>query len=131
MLIWQKKLAKTNEFEKALQVIADGKKLYPGMYEVEKAYVLASMGRKEEAANLLAEILSKKENEIVHLPFIADAYYKLGEMDLALAYFEEAIEEKHPDTPFLYIECDWFELFENTKFKELCGRMNLPPKTKQ
>ncbi|MDB4668451.1 TIR domain-containing protein [bacterium] len=126
-----KKLAKTNEFEKALQVIADGKKLYPGMYEVEKAYVLASMGRKEEAANLLAEILSKKENEIVHLPFIADAYYKLGEMDLALAYFEEAIEEKHPDTPFLYIECDWFELFENTKFKELCGRMNLPPKTKQ
>jgi len=126
-----KKLAKTNEFEKALQVIADGEKLYPGMYEVEKAYVLASMGRKEEAANLLAEILSKKENEIVHLPFIADAYYKLGEMDLALAYFEEAIEEKHPDTPFLYIECDWFELFENTKFKELCGRMNLPPKTKQ
>jgi serine/threonine-protein kinase len=126
-----KKLAKTNEFEKALQVIADGEKLYPGMYEVEKAYVLASMGRKEEAANLLAEILSKKEKEIVHLPFIADAYYKLGEMDLALAYFEEAIEEKHPDTPFLYIECDWFELFENTKFKELCGRMNLPPKTKQ
>ena len=126
-----KKLAKTNEFEKALQVIADGEKLYPGMYEVEKAYVLASMGRKEEATNLLAEILSKKENEIVHLPFIADAYYKLGEMDLALAYFEEAIEEKHPDTPFLYIECDWFELFENTKFKELCGRMNLPPKTKQ
>jgi len=126
-----KKLAKTNEFEKALQVIADGEKLYPGMYEVEKAYVLASMGRKEEAANLLAEILSKKENEIVHLPYIADAYYRLGEMDLALAYFEEAIEEKHPDTPFLYIECDWFELFENTKFKELCKRMNLPPKTKQ
>jgi serine/threonine-protein kinase len=126
-----KKLAKTNEFEEALQVIADGEKLYPGIYEVEKAYVLASMGRKEEATNLLTEILSKKENEIVPLPFIADAYYKLGEMDLALAYFEEAIEEKHPDTPFLYIECDWFELFENTKFKELCGRMNLPPKTKE
>lgn len=126
-----KNLAKLNEFGNALQAIADGEKLYPGMYQVHKAYVLGSMGRKEEAINLLAEILTKKENEIVHLPFIADAYYKLGDLDMALAYFEEAIEEKHPDTPFLYIECDWFELFENTKFKELCGRMNLPPKTKK
>jgi TolB-like protein/Tfp pilus assembly protein PilF len=126
-----KKLAKLNEFGKALQAIADGEKLYPGMYQVHKAYVLGSMGRKEEAINLLAEILTKKENEIVHLPFIADAYYKLGDLDMALAYFEESIEEKHPDTPFFYIECDWLELFDNPKFKELCKRMNLPPKTKQ
>jgi tetratricopeptide (TPR) repeat protein len=126
-----KKLAKLNEFGKALQAIADGEKLYPGMYQVHKAYVLGSMGRKEEAINLLAEILTKKENEIVHLPFIADAYYKLGDLDMALAYFEESIEEKHPDTPFFYIECDWLELFDNPKFVELCKRMNLPPKTKQ
>ncbi len=87
---------------------------------------LAYVGRKDEARKLLQELLDRAETEYIFPALPALIYATLGEMDLAIEYYEEAIEERS-------LVASWLRdplldgLRSDPRFPKLFERMGLKP----
>jgi len=124
-------LLRKGDIDGALDALKKGEELRPGAYQAAIAGALARMGRTQEAQEILDRQIARKGSEIVSSTHLADAFYRLGDHDKALQYFEAAIDEKDPSIPYFYASCNWRDLFADARFKALSERLNLPLKTKQ
>lgn len=122
-------LLRQGELETALQAFNQAEAQRPGAYQAAIAGVLGAMGRTQEAREILDRQIARKESQIVSSTHLAEAFYRLGDHDKALHYFEMAIDEKDPSIPYFYAGCDWRDLFANAKFRALSQRLKLPLKT--
>ena len=81
-------------YEEALEAYTNAEKLSGGGHTVttsSRAWVLAQLGREEEARDILANLLERSANEYVSPYYIATIYAGLGETDLAFEWLERAI----------------------------------------
>ena len=121
-------LLRKGELESALQEFKKGEEHRPGVYKAAIAGVLGAMGQTKEAREILDQQILRKESQIVSSTHLAEAFYQLGDHDKALQYFEIAINEKDPSIPYFYAGCNWVPLFDDSRFRALCKRLNQPPK---
>ena len=87
-------------------------------------YILAKLGRTDDARRLLADLQSRRDK-----PFLAYAtaqvYLGLGDQERALQLLESAYKQREPLMVFLKVEPKWDELRTNSRFIELMKQMNL------
>ena len=88
--------------------------------------VLAHFGRDNEARKLLRELQDRAESEYVFPTLLALIYAKLGETDLAIDYYEKAVEERS-------MIASWLRdplldgIRSEPRFSKLFERMGLEP----
>jgi len=87
------------------------------------AYILAKMGRMQEAKQVLAELESRKDK-----PFLAYAtaqvHMALGDKERAIDLLEQAYKQREPLMVFMKVEPKWNELRSEPRFIELMNKMN-------
>jgi serine/threonine protein kinase/tetratricopeptide (TPR) repeat protein len=66
------------------------------------AAYLATMGRTDEARQLLAELVERAEQAKVGASHLFDVYLALGEHEAALEWLERAVDEHEPLVPFAF-----------------------------
>jgi DNA-binding winged helix-turn-helix (wHTH) protein/TolB-like protein/Flp pilus assembly protein TadD len=86
-------------------------------------YILAKMGRTQEARQLLAELEARKDK-----PFLAystaQIHLALGDKEKALDLLEQAYRQREPLMVFLKVEPKWNELHSESRFIDLMNKMN-------
>ena len=111
--------------EKALASANRAKSIARGNAEATgtAAYILAKMGRTQEARQVLAELESRKDQ-----PFLAYAtaqvHLALGDKEHAMDLLEQAYKQREPLMVFLKVEPKWNELRSESRFIDLTNKMN-------
>jgi TolB-like protein/DNA-binding SARP family transcriptional activator/lipoprotein NlpI len=89
------------------------------------AYVYASAGRPVAARSLLQELQERSKDEYIAAWLFAPVYAKLGEMDLAFQWLEEATEERGSVTHNLKLDPRFAEMRADPRFSALLKRIGL------
>jgi serine/threonine-protein kinase len=89
------------------------------------ARVLARVGRKHEARQLIAELQAEAAATSTHEPSVATALMALGETDAALAWLEQAYQERHPLLPFIPDDSRFAAFDDHPRFIELMRRVGV------
>ena len=99
--------------------------------DLGSAYGLA--GRKDEAVNILNQLLEMRRQEYVSAICIARVYSRIGENDKAIEWLEKAFEERNGEMLFLKGEIDGApesdplsSLGSDSRLIALVEKMNLP-----
>jgi tetratricopeptide (TPR) repeat protein len=112
--------------EPALAAAGKARELTRGNAEATgtAGFILAKMGRKEEAREILNDLESRKDK-----PFLsystAQVYLGLGDKNRALERLEQAFKQREPLMVFLKVEPKWKELHSEPRFTDLIKRMDL------
>ena len=114
------------DLEKALAAAGKARELTRGNAEATGTvgYILAKMGRVEDARRILAELEGRKDK-----PFLAystaQVHLGLGNKERTLDLLDLAFEQREPLMVFLKVEPKWNELRSEPRFIALMKRMNL------
>jgi serine/threonine-protein kinase len=87
-------------------------------------YVLGTIGRKDEARALLADLQSRRDR-FVSAYAVALVYLGLGDRAKALDNLEKAYEQKEPLMVFLKVEPKWDALRSEPRFVALLERLKM------
>ena len=112
--------------EKALSLEREDR--YIALHKVDLAYAYAAAGRKNEARKMLSELEQQEANgRNLGSLGLYPIYFALGEKDRALAWMENAYNEK--SEALLYLRC-WPEfdrlLAADPRFAKLVRRVGIP-----
>jgi TolB-like protein/Flp pilus assembly protein TadD len=89
------------------------------------AFALARAGRESEARQILARLRAEAGETGVHAPVVATVFVALREPDAALAWLEQAFQERHPDLPQTLARPMLTELHGDARFVDLKRRVGL------
>jgi TolB-like protein len=115
-------------YEQALEALGRGNGVGGENSKVAslRGYVLAKMGRKEEAMQI-AEILRAASQERYVPPYaIAQVHAGLGQLDEALHWLDRAVEEHDVHLVMLLSEPKWDHLRVQPQFADVLRRCGLP-----
>ena len=90
----------------------------------ELGYVLGVSGRKEEARQILQQLMQPEEGAVSHYR-LAIVYMGLGEREKALSSLERAVIERSPGVVHLKISPLFRELYPEQRFRSLLIRLGL------
>jgi DNA-binding winged helix-turn-helix (wHTH) protein/TolB-like protein len=113
-------------YDQALASVNKAKNLTHGNAEATGTvgYILAKMGRTDEAKQVLGELESRKDK-----PFLsyaaAQVYLGLGDKNRALELLEQAFQQREPLMVFLKVEPKWNDLRSEPRFIDLMKRLYL------
>ena len=115
------------DYSAALKLAEEGTKKHRNdvTYLVAKSLILIKQNNKEEAKNIMIQVIEKNKVMPVPKSSIALVHYHLGEYNLVLKMLEEALLEKDSNLVFNYIENDWSKISENPRLKAIWGKMGL------
>ena len=92
--------------------------------------VYGIMGKRDEAHNVLSQLLEMRKTQYVTAYGIACVYGGLGENDKAFDWLEKAVEEKNGEIVFLKreVEANIFDesFRQDPRFGDLMRRVGLP-----
>lgn len=88
-----------------------------------EGYILAKMGKREEARAVLEKLLKMSEQRFVPPVHIAVIYNGLGEREQCFKWLERAIEVGDPKLTFLKVDPKWNNLRNDEKFQEILKRV--------
>ena len=91
-----------------------------------EGYALAKSGKRDEAQDLLDELLKLSTTRFVPPNHLAMIYNGLGETEKSLEWLEKGVEQRDPKMVFLKVEPKWNNLHSEPRFLELLKRLNLP-----
>jgi tetratricopeptide (TPR) repeat protein len=106
--------------------LEDAVRIYERTDRVGLARTLGSLGRKDEAREILAELQAYAARTGVYAPWIATAFPAVDDIDGAISWLERAHEQRHPalrfmdGPPFARLESD-------PRYRDLRRRIGLPP----
>lgn len=89
-----------------------------------RGVALARLGKRQEAENILNDLLRLERERYVPPTHIAMIYAALGEKERAMSYLEQAFARKDARMTFLKIDPKWNELRAEPRFADLMKRMN-------
>jgi Flp pilus assembly protein TadD len=107
------------EFQKAIAIGG-----HTDAFDANLAYSLASSGRKQEAGNILADMLARNEENASAQSNIALIYAGLGKRDEAIAWLDRAYESRFNPSTLLRPTFD--SLRSDARFQDLRQRIGLP-----
>ena len=90
-----------------------------------ESYALAKMGKREEAENVLGEMMAMLKTRGMPPTHIALAYNGLGDTESALEWLEKGFAERDPKMAFLKVDPKWNNLRSSPRFIALMKRMKL------
>ena len=88
-------------------------------------FALAKAGRKPEARNLLASLLTRSQHEYVPATSIATIYCGLGDNDQAMAWLERGYAARDVRMTFLRVDRRWDSLRSDPRFATLMRQLRL------
>jgi TolB-like protein/Tfp pilus assembly protein PilF len=91
-----------------------------------ESYALAKAGRLDEARSARDELLQLSATRFVPPYHIAIAHIGLGEVDKTFESLRKAYEVGDPKMTFLKVEPKWKDLRDDSRFKELLGKIGFP-----
>jgi serine/threonine-protein kinase len=89
-----------------------------------ESYALAKMGRREEAKEVLGQMMEISKTRGMPPTHIAIAYSGLGDTESALEWLEKGFAEHDPKMAFLKVDPKWNDLRSSPRFIALMKRMN-------
>jgi TolB-like protein len=89
-------------------------------------YVYGSMGRTEDARNMVAELKRLRGQQYVSAVDIAMIHVGLGEKDEAIEWLEKGYDERSYQMQNLKVEPTWDSLRDDPRFADLIRRVGLP-----
>ena len=89
-----------------------------------ESYILAKMGKRDEAERVLGEIMELSKTRGMPPTHFAVAYNGLGDTESALEWLEKGFAEHDPKMVFLKVDRKWNNLRSSPRFIELMRRMN-------
>jgi DNA-binding winged helix-turn-helix (wHTH) protein/TolB-like protein/tetratricopeptide (TPR) repeat protein len=110
----------------AIEETIEAKRLSPlqTYSDVFRAIATARLGRREEAENILNDLLRLERERYVPPTHIAMIYAALGKKEQAMAHLEQAFVGKDARMTFLKIDPKWNDLRTEPLFADLMKRMN-------
>jgi len=97
------------------------------MMQANLAQVLAVVGLKDEARQLLQWLLVWRKNTHVHSYWIAEVYVGLGDIPQALSWLETAFREKCPWRNIVAVDPKLLPLYGEERFRQLLATAGLKP----
>jgi len=91
-----------------------------------RGYVLAKMGRREEALQIVEGLISASKERYVPPYAIAQVHAGLGQPDEALRWLDRGVEEHDVHLAMLPMEPKWDPLRADRRFGEVLRRCGLP-----
>ncbi len=90
-------------------------------------YAYALSGKRAEAVEVVERMKAQEQRNFASPFGIAIVYCGLGEKDQALAWLEQAYQERDPHLPETNVEPAFDSLRSDAHFKDLVRRSSLPP----
>ncbi|MEJ2545077.1 MAG: protein kinase [Calditrichaceae bacterium] len=90
------------------------------------AYALAFSGKKEEALNILREVMADPKYKELSESQIAKVYIALEDYDQAFKWLSKAFENRDSDLVFLAVEMSYDQIHQDQRYYELLKRMRFP-----
>ena len=113
--------------DQALEWYQKGQKLDSSVraYDAFIVRALAPLGRREEAAEILARLEEESKQHYIRAEILAMGYAALGELDRAFALLERAYQARSSGLIYLHLDPGYEPLRQDPRFKELVGRIGL------
>jgi tetratricopeptide (TPR) repeat protein len=92
-----------------------------------RGYVLAQAGRRNEAEQVIEQMIARSAKTYVAGNFIAQVHVGLGQRDEAFAWLERAYAEHSFQFIFLRVDPTWDAIREDPRFSDLVRRVGIPP----
>ncbi len=89
------------------------------MAELVRCNVLHAVGRREEAAEVASDLVSRSGDEHISHYIIAAALQQTGDVEGALDHLEQALENRDPTLPAIGGTPRWRPLYGNPRFKKV------------
>jgi TolB-like protein/Tfp pilus assembly protein PilF len=90
------------------------------------ARALAFSGKKEEALNILKDLIADPRYHELSEARIAKVYIALGDYDQAFTWLEKAFENRDSDLVYLAVEMTYDRIQNDPRYHELLKKMRLP-----
>jgi TolB-like protein/Tfp pilus assembly protein PilF len=90
------------------------------------AYACATLGRRSEAEQILAQLLALEMHQYVSPYNIAIAHLGLGRAQMALDWLSKGYDDRDVRMVFLAVEPKWDSIRITPQFESILHRMNLP-----
>jgi serine/threonine protein kinase/tetratricopeptide (TPR) repeat protein len=121
-------LRKTGRFDAAITEGEKGVKLSGGspLMRAALAQTFGTAGRKQEALQMLDDLINPAKKRYVAPYFMAGIHVGLGENDRAIDYLEESFEEHGHWLLYLHMDPGMDALRDNPRFQDLLLRVGLP-----
>ena len=97
------------------------------IYTATLCSVCAGAGRRTSAERLLQELVTMTKQQYVRYIFLAQAAVNLGNNEHTLEWLEKAYEQHDPFLVFLKADPRFEPLSRSARFRNLLGRIGLPP----
>lgn len=91
------------------------------------AVVYAETGRRDEARDLLGEMLALVETRYVSPILVADIYFALDEVDEGFDWLDRGLEMRSREMVFLQINHSYDGVRDDPRYLRLLGEMGFPP----
>jgi len=116
------------EYERALEALSRGGGVGGENSKVisMRGYVLAKMGRVEDARQALKTLEALARQRYMPAYAIAQVYAGLGEYDEAFRWLDRAVDEHDVHLAMLPTEAKWDALRADRRFADVLGRCGLP-----
>ena len=121
--------ARKGDYTPALTHCEKAKELGSGqiIYTATLCSVCAGAGRRTSAERLLKELVALAKQQYVRSIFLAQAAVSLGNSAQTLEWIEKACEQHDPFLVFLKADPRFEPLARSARFRNLLGRIGLPP----
>ncbi|MFC2169932.1 tetratricopeptide repeat protein [Acidobacteriota bacterium] len=94
-------------------------------FKYEIALTYAKMGKRNEAIQLLDDLINKTKQDMVNTYMIACIYFVLGENDKGFIWLDKAYQKQENYMTFLKVDPYLDNVREDPRFKALLKKMNL------
>ncbi len=113
--------------DQALEWFQRGQKLESSVrsYDAFIVRALAPLGRREEAAEILARLEEESKQHYVRAEVLAMGHAALGELDKAFALLERAFQARSSGLIYLHLDPGYEPLRPDPRFTELVARIGL------
>jgi tetratricopeptide (TPR) repeat protein len=113
--------------EEALKWYQQGQKLDSSVrsYDAFIVRALAPLGRREEAAEILARLEEESKQHYIRAEVLAMGYAALGESDRAFALLERAFQARSSGLIYLHLDPGYEPLRKDPRYAELVERIGL------
>jgi TolB-like protein/Flp pilus assembly protein TadD len=117
------------KFEKALEEIQKSRDLLTGWQpwiECSKGIIYARMGKREDAQQVLNNLLKRSKREYVPPIIFADLHFALDENDKGFDWLKEAHKGRDPILTFLKVRPVYDSVRSDPRFSEVLKQMRFP-----
>jgi eukaryotic-like serine/threonine-protein kinase len=113
--------------DQALAWYQKGQKLDSSVraYDAFIVRALAPLGRREEAAEILARLEEESKQHYIRAEILAMGYAALGELDRAFALLERAYQARSSGLIYLHLDPGYEPLRQDPRYAELVARIGL------